>query len=253
LDVLENPLRSLALDLGIVRRERISSSSVLLKELRDIYALNTVEYIYRTVFPYDYMPETTSMDEIMEAIRNGEGPVDRILEPEQRLYFDAHNLAQEVGLGGDEFIVLTVRAFAGFDLDGTAFADAGRDPGGATAEPGRDPASRAAPYVSLENTEDGFRIAHVRIPRAAVTDIIIEDVDPDTYSYPDVGMDAEAWREVAEFVSEHVKERTIEEGILDTAASNARGLVETLLLSAGIDQVSFENEAKSSANSESRR
>jgi hypothetical protein len=93
----------------------------------------------------------------------------------------------------------------------------------------------------------------VRIPEAAVTDIVIEDVDPSTYPYPDVGLNAEEWREVAEFVSKHVEARTIDEGILSDARENARELVRSLLISAGIDQVSFANEENNSANSEDRR
>lgn len=238
-EILEDPLRSIAEDLGIVSAERVSTSSLLLEELRDIYMLNTVEYIYRTVFPFDYMPESTSMPEIMDAIREGSGPIDEILTAEEQLFFDAANLAEEVGLGGEEFIVLTVRVYAGFDLEGTPY-------GAGTAAAGR--------WVTVQqDPENGRRTAHVRPPKAAVTDIVIEDVDPDTYRYPDVGMDAESWREIAAFVSEHVENRTVEEGILETARANARELVRNLLLSAGLDQVSFANEANRSANSDERR
>jgi hypothetical protein len=71
-------------------------------------------------------------------------------------------------------------------------------------------------------------------------------------------MDAEGWREVAAFVSQHVEARTIEEGILESATANARELVRNLLLSAGIDEVSFAqpsslNDANNEANSEERR
>jgi hypothetical protein len=125
LDILDDPLRALALDLGIIREETTSSSSVLLQELRDVYRLTTVEYIYRTVFPFDYMPEQTDMDEIMAEIRSGSGPLEEILSEKQLLYFDAHNLAEEVGLGSEEFLVLTVRVHAGFDLTGTPYAAAG--------------------------------------------------------------------------------------------------------------------------------
>jgi hypothetical protein len=244
LDILDAPLRNLAEDIGILSRETRSSSEVLLEELGEIYRLNTVEYIYRTVFPFDYMPETTDLTDIMATIRESRGSLDEVLSADQRLYFDAFNLADEVGLGEEEFLVLTVRVFAGFDLAGTPFEGAG---------------ARGAAYVTVEPDGSGEgRRATVRIPPAEVTDIVIEDVDPATYPYPDVGLDADGWRRVAAFIAEHVEARTVDEGILETATDNARELVTTLLLSAGIDQVSFvqpssANDAKSPANSESRR
>lgn len=243
LDILDAPLRALAEDLGIIRRDRRSTSQIVLEELREIYQLTTVEYIYRTVFPYDYMPETTSLAEVLETIRGTTGPIDEALSPDQRLFFDAYNVAEEAGLAEEEFLVLTVRVFAGFELEGTPFAAGGTD--------------RQSP-VTVERLDGGGRRATVRIPPAAVTDIVIEDVDPATYRFPDVGIDAEGWRQVAAFVSQHVEARTVEEGILEAATANARELVRTLLRSAGIEEVSFDqsasaNEANSEANSEERR
>ena len=229
-EILDAPLRRLAEDIGLISRETRSTSQIILEELREVYAIETVEYIYRTVFPFDYMPETTDLTDILNTLRYNSGPINEVLSEDQQLYFDAFNLADEVGLAEEEFIVLTVRVYAGFDLAG----------------------SRLAGGVDTDE-ESGRRHARIGMPPAEVTDILIEDVDPSTYHYPDVGLDAEGWREVATFVSEHVEARTIEEGILEDARRNARDMVRSLLLSAGIDQVSFENEAKSSANSEERR
>jgi hypothetical protein len=230
-EILDAPLRRLAEDIGLISRETRSTSQIILEELREVYALETVEYIYRTVFPFDYMPETTDLTDILNTLRYNSGPIDEVLSEDQQLYFDAFNLADDVGLAEEEFIVLTVRVYAGFG-EGAPSPE----------------------YVTVDTDEEsGRRHARIGMPPAAVTDILIEDVDPSTYHYPDVGLDAEGWREVATFVSEHVEARTIEEGILEDARRNARDLVRTLLLSAGIDQVSFENEAKSSANSEERR
>ena len=246
-ELLAGPLRALAEDIGIMSRETVSTSEVMLEELGEIYRLETVEYIYRTVFPYDYMPDSTSMTEVMRTVRETTAPLDEALPEDQKLYFDAYNLAEDVGLSEEEFLVLTVRVFAGFELAGTPFSG--------TADTGAPPdAAAAADYIRIEPLPDGERRrAGVRLPQPTVTDIVIEDVDPATYRYPDVGLDAEGWRRVAGFISEHVEARTIEDGILDTAEANARELVRTLLLSAGIDQVSFENEANSDANSEDRR
>lgn len=247
-EILDAPLRRLAEDIGLISRETRSSSQIILEELREVYALDTVEYIYRTVFPFDYMPDTTDLADIMNTLRYNSGPIDVVLSEDQELYFDAFNLADEVGLAEEEFIVLTVRVYAGFDLAGTRLAT-GKAESGAGSE-----GSPSPDYVTVDTDEESRRRhARVRIPPAAVTDIVIEDVDPSTYHYPDVGLDAAGWRDVAAFVAEHVEERTIEEGILEDARDNARALVRTLLLSAGIDQVSFEKEAKSSANSEERR
>lgn len=233
LELIENPLRSVAEELGLINRTKLAASAVLLEELRSIYRLNTVEYIYRTVFPFDYMPETTDYADIMESIRTSSGPANEALTDDQRMYLDALNIAEEVGLGEEEFLVLTVRVAAGFDLEGTV--QEGTPHGGAT--------------ISRDD-ETGRRTARVSIPPAAVTDVVIEDVDPQTYSYPDVGMDAEQWREVAGFVAEYIEARTVEEGILEAAGENARELTRNLLIAAGIDHVTFANERNNSANSE---
>ena len=252
-EILDAPLRRLAEDIGLISRETRSTSQIILEELREVYALETVEYIYRTVFPFDYMPDTTDLADIMNTLRYNRGSIDEVLSEDQKLYFDAFNLSDEVGLGEEEFIVLTVRVYAGFDLAGTPLAAGGATGGAAGGATGGAPFS-APDMVTVETIEEsGGRHARVRIPPATVTDVLIEDVDPSTYHYPDVGLDAEGWREVAAFVSEHVEARTIEAGILEDARENAQALVRTLLLSSGIDQVSFENEAKRSANSEERR
>ncbi|MFO7780370.1 MAG: hypothetical protein R6W94_01950, partial [Spirochaetia bacterium] len=118
-EILDAPLRRLAEDIGLMSRETRSTSQIILEELRDVYALETVEYIYRTVFPFDYMPETTNLTDILNTLRYNSGPINEVLTEDQQLYFDAFNLADEVGLAEEEFIVLTVRVYAGFDLAGT--------------------------------------------------------------------------------------------------------------------------------------
>ena len=253
-EVLDAPLRRLAEDIGLIHQETRSTSQIILEELREVYALETVEYIYRTVFPFDYMPDTTNLADIMNTLRYNSGSIDEVLGEDQRLYFDAFNLSDEVGLAEDEFVVLTVRVYAGFDLAGTPLAAGGGAADGAAGDATGGTPISAPDMVTVETIEEsGRRHARVRIPPATVTEILIEDVDPSTYHYPDVGLDPEGWREVAAFVAEHVEARTIEEGILEDARENAQALVRTLLLSAGIDQVSFENEAKSSENSDERR
>ena len=137
LEIIENPVRFVAEELGIVSRTKTAGSTLLLEELRSIYRLNTMEYIYRTVFPFDYMPETTDYSEVMNTIRNSAVPAGEALTEDQRLYFDAANLAEDVGLEEEEFLVLTVRVFAGFDLENTSHGD------GATTENASEAASRA--------------------------------------------------------------------------------------------------------------
>lgn len=220
---------------GAVRRERRSGHELLLTEVHDLYRIHTVEYIYRSVFPYDYMPPQISLSSILRSIRSGSGHISEILSDEEQLYLDAYNISLDAGLRTDaaaaEFVVVTVVVRAGFDLSDTVYAR----PHLATPE-------QTAAVFSVEEqaataTTPAVRTALMVTPPALVTELRVEDVDPQRYPYPDIALDPAGWRRIAEFVRQQALSRTIADGLLLSAEQNSHRLLRELLLQAGYNEV----------------
>ena len=212
----------------IQRSETTASSVVTLQSVRDLYAFNTVEYIHRAVFPYDYLPQNVSITGILQKLRTATGTMQETLTPEEYLYFQTYNLAMEVGMsltGRAEFVVVTVVLTAGFDLREWMNAEG--------AEVFR------AEKVTGETGE--VRRAIVAPPPAAITDVVVEDISADSYPYPDIAVSAEAWRRIAGFVEERAREIPQIPMLLAAAARNGREFVAEVLRQAGYDEVVFTN------------
>ena len=216
-----------------LRREQTIGSAVILGEIRDMYSFNTVEYVYRVVFPFDFLDPDISIELVLSRLRGASDPIDRVLSPQEYEYWNAWNLARKhrFGLTDDrpDFIVITAVVRGGFDLTGTVW------------ELGSGAALSDIETVIRPLAEDSGRARGiaVRLPRATVTDVVIEDVGSTTYRYPDFPLQPEAWREIAAFVAESVERRTVDEGLLLAAEANGRDFVTTLLQSAGFSTIQF--------------
>jgi hypothetical protein len=231
--VVETPMSRIAENLGILRTSRVASSQLILRQLRDVLSFHSVEYVYRSVFPHDYYPEGVNLTQVLNRLALDNRPAAEILSPDELEFWEAYNLANNVGLRAsrEEFVVVTVRARGGYDLEGTALeaADApASGPGGA--------------FSVTEEPGDGdfpVRVLTIRLPKPEVVEIVVEDVNPETYRYPEVGLHPEGWQQVAAFVSRRVAARTVEEGILDRTRENTEGFLRSLFQEAGYDRVEF--------------
>jgi hypothetical protein len=221
--------------LGVTRSRQTRSSRIVLQEVRDVYQLNTIEYVYRTVFPYDFMDPSVSLEGILQTLRTGHGSIESLLSPVELDFFQAYNLSREVGLsvGGDqhEFIVVTVIVGAGFDLAGSILAG--------TSELTEEEIDSLVTIEEEGRGRDRRRTIELSLPEPVITHVLVEDRDRDSYPYPDVSIEPDEWRRIADFVSERVRRRTIEEGILTEAAERGRAAVRSLLLRSGYDKVEF--------------
>lgn len=239
--VIETPMSRIAGNLGLLRTSRVASSQLVLQQLRDVLSFHSVEYVYRTVFPHDYYPEGVNINQLLSRLAMDNRPIEEVLTPEEAAYWEAYNLAAEVGLrpGREEFIVVTVRARGGYSLEGTAL-DPGRSRRSAESAP-NDRAARDVFSVSEETGPDGSQLRRLtlRLPPPEVVEVVVEDVNPELYRYPEVGLDPEGWRQVAEFVSRRVTELTVEEGILERTRENTESFLRSLFLQAGYDEVIF--------------
>ncbi len=221
------------------RSETWSSSTVTLEAVRDLYAFNTVEYVHRAVFPYDYLPESVSLTEILAKLRTANSTVRNALSPDEYLYFQTYNLAVDIGmdLGGRyDFVVVTVVVTAGFDLEGSKLAEP-LDPGTVDGAAGM----VSGFQVETINTPDGDRLrAIVSPPPPTITEIYVEDIVGEDYPYPDISIGADSWRRVTEFVEEQVVAMPEITDLLTIAEANGRDFVRDVLLRAGYDEVVFE-------------
>ena len=218
-------------------RERRFSSREVLERITDLYELQTVEYVYRMVFPHDcYLPDL-SMGAIFDRLGDGEGSAEELLSREELAHLDAHNLAHETGLAtspeGEDFVVVSARVRAGYVLDGTQRLGELFRVEPLTGDEGSSPTEKEALLPERSRVT-------CLLPSAEVVSVVIEDLNLDNYPYPSPRVDAEEWRDISLFIRKEARERTVQEGILEDAEGNARDFLEGLLKEAGFAEISFE-------------
>jgi hypothetical protein len=217
--------------MGITSEETTSFSVSFLEEIRDLYTFNTVEYIYKTVFPHDYLPPQSSLEKTIQKIKSA--PEEERSDT-QKMYLQAYTLSREFGIENysSDFIVLTIIVRGGFDLSGTVFED-----------PSRSTTEEIAEFFSITEEKEGnktIKNIYMQLPRPAITDVIIEDIDPEKYLYPDLNIDAEEWKKLSLFTRKQVTDKVIKEGILEKAETNGEQFIRTLLHQAGYNNVFFQ-------------
>lgn len=238
----------------VLHEDRQQDASVLmLEEMRELLRFNTVQYVYRVVFPYDFMKPGISESTIWESLRNHNPRLSTVTPAARRLadLLTAIGDPRELGLSSDEsmwlatwklcrdialpyqqpdyaFVVSTIVVEAGFDFTGTVFAD----PGQAAAKDLE--AAFRVEVISPGNGQKGGQRAVMTLPQARLTDVRIEDrLDA---QFPDLALKPGQWKQIADFISAYYETKPIQEGILDDAKANAAAFVRELLLSSGYDE-----------------
>lgn len=217
---------SLPLDLtvSLTRTERTTWTEHVFLRVRDVYRFHTLEVVQKLVFPHDFFPANLDWKKLLDR----RGDPYSYLTTQDRRYLAAFDLAREVGIdprrNDAAFLVVTVRGKIGFDLSDTAYASE-------TAQP----AEVQDRWIRVEETEAG-RTAYVRLPPAAIQELIIEDPGSSAYPYPDVPLPPEDWRRVSEFVAQRARERIREESLAQ-AEDRAAEFLTTVLRAAGFDEV----------------
>ncbi|MBP7494288.1 MAG: DUF4230 domain-containing protein [Spirochaetales bacterium] len=209
-----DPLRLL----GIVRKENSASSQILFERIQALQELHTVRYIYKTVFPFDYMDPQISFSGILSTLRGGKGSVNSLLSPKERDYLEAREQADAVGLritgNRREFVVVTAQITAGIDL-------------------------KSLKIEPLPGSTDsaGFRII---VPPPRITDVVIEDPTPENYPYPDIALTPERWKRIAAFTAVKVQERAKEGELLKSAWDQTVAFLSIFMRQAGITEIEFQ-------------
>jgi len=247
---------------SLVTSERVVASVDVLEEMRELFRFNTVQYVYKVVFPYDFFRQGITLSTINQKWRAGNPGLrwpnslqvildnpSEALDDDDLLFIKTWQLCSKAGLKFQEpdyqFLVATIVVEAGFDLQGSVFAN----PQSASAE-SVEKAFRTEIIAPGEQGREGGRRAVITLPPAAITDVRIEDSD---YSdqrraaegdaaaaramYPDIELKPSQWKTIATFVMEHYEQKTVREGILADARRNASVFMKEFLLQAGWDDV----------------
>ena len=204
------------------------SSTITLEQVRSIAALNTVGLVHRTVFPYDYMESGLSLPPILRKLRTTDASVRDTLTDDEYRYLTAYNVAERANLGMTagtfDFVVVTLVLTAGFDLSSS------------------DVDLSVEEYVDADGVDR--RRAIVTLPDATITDVAIEDIDPDNYPYPNVAIGPEGWRLVTEYIREHAVPEQTQRDLIDTARQRGESFFTELLRQAGFSDVVFERSSR---------
>lgn len=203
------PRFNLSIDLPFVSRKKEADSQLVFLESREVLALATVEYLYKSVFPHDFIPEGTDFRALFSRLFRGE-----TLTPEEERLVEIYRVCADVGIDPEleqyRFAVITARVKGGWDLRGTG--------------------------MSVEETPEGLVIT---LPRPVITDLIIEDETSGRYSYPDLQAGPAAWKKITGLTEEEIRRRVLAEGILDEAETRGKTYLEMLFAQAGYRSISF--------------
>lgn len=201
----------------------VVASSVLLEQVRDLYRLNTVEYIHKAVFPHDFLPHSVDPQALARKLAGARSQEAVPLTAAEYEYLETGSLAEELGLSPEKnptgFLIVTVTALAGFELEGF-FTGRGEH----------------EPFLRVEET-GRERTAYIDLPDPAITSLIIDDPSSGAYRYPDVRITPSQWKKLAAFVTRRVRPKLLEEGILIDAEEQGRRAVTAFLEQAGFDRV----------------
>ncbi|MDC7226438.1 MAG: DUF4230 domain-containing protein [Spirochaetales bacterium] len=192
---------------------KTASSTLVLQQVRNISRLNTIEFIYKSVFPYDLIKNEAEPADIFRRFKAGE----RLNAEEIKtmtVYGIAIDAGIDIGVGSTSFAVISVRITAGYDF----------------------PENLSDDMISINETEN---VVHVKLPPVRVTEIIIDDADSSVYDYPDLNVSPEQWRVLTSIMSDAAEEEALRRGILLEAEKRGKYFIERMLLSSGYSSVVF--------------
>lgn len=214
-----NPLFNL--DFGFIRTDKTAVSIALLTEVREVFALNTIEFIHKSVFPHDFIPEDADWSRLLVKRREG-----ILLSEEELSHLEFYDLCKDLGLSADpdsyDFVVVTSIVKGGFNLAGTVYEN-----------PETRPEEAASAVRVREDTVE------LLLPEPEITDFIIEDASSESYAYPDLDIDPGEWKVLTSYLQGRVEGMVKDEGILDMAKERGRSFIEGMLKDAGFREVVF--------------
>lgn len=208
------------LNFRLSRTEKTAVSVAVLEEMKEILSVNTVEYVYKTVFPYDFVPADTDWNSLLGKRRNNQP-----LSDMENRHLEVYELCRDVGISLDSrsyvFVVITSVVKGGFDLQGTVYEN-------------------LEEYIRIDEESNTLTL---KLPEPKIVDLIIEDSTSETYKYPDLGIEPENWKKLTGFIAGEIEGKVIEEGILEAARTRGEEFFRRLFLEAGYSEIIFLEDA----------
>lgn len=209
--ILKFALPDFNFGLPFIYNKRSSSTEIILTKIRKVSTLSTVKYIYKSVFPFDFIDKDTPWRKILSKRIRKEVLTET--EKEKLWLFD---LCQSIGINLEyenyDFVVITSIVEAGFNI--------GND-------------------LSIDNIIiDGKNIT-LRIPEIIITKFTIDDTDSTKYSYPDLDVDPMNWKKITDYVEKKTRVRVIENGILKKAEERGKDFIRSILIESGWEKIIF--------------
>ena len=203
------------LGFGLLTDRRSAVSDVVAVAERSLARLNTIEAIYKVVFPYDFLPNDVDFERLETDLTSG-----RALSADEVGYAEVFSICSEAGIDfkpkRSEFVVITAIAKIGFDLD--SFSRGSRNVVNGKVGP-----------VSVRSDETLV----VALPEAIITELIIDDAASDTYAYPDIGLSPEEWKRVSSFVSKRIQVQISQTAVMQEAEDAGRRFLEYFFRESG--------------------
>lgn len=197
--------------------KRTSISQAIWERVRTLKSLQTVRYVQKVVFPYDFLDPGLDFDVILTILRRGKGTVNSLLSSKERDYLEARELAERIGLKFTgrkrEFVVVTAQIVVGTNLESLKI---------------------------FPGTKESILVL---FPPPRIVDLSIEDPNPATYPYPDIPLSPSHWKLVAGFVERKLREHPLDPSILDVSRAQMSRFLTTLFLQAGFTEIEIREDS----------
>lgn len=199
-----------------------TGSEAILTRVQDLFQFQTVEYVYKSVFPFDFVPAVYDWRSLLDKEYRGEP-----LSSQEEEYLAVYRFCEQIGINLNrkklDFVVITTIVRGGFDLEGTVYENP-------------ENAANIEEYLRIDRDEN---VLYLRLPPPVITDFEIEDPDRTRYPYPDFEISPENWKLLTQFTAGKIRQQVLEDGIIETAKMKGTAFIEALFMESGIEKVVF--------------
>lgn len=213
---LAQPLFDINLRNLVLRRSTEAVSMAVLEETRDVLSFQTIEYVYKAVFPYDFVEPEYDWRALLQ-----KAATDADLTDSEREHLEFYSFCRGLGIrlltDRYEFAVITATVRAGFNLMGTPFENP-------------DTNENIEHYIAFDKET---RRLILKLPDPVIADFIIEDETSEAYPYPDIAIGPAKWKELTAYAEEKIREKVIQEGILEQAEERGKEFLRRIFLDSG--------------------
>ena len=209
--VVKNIIPGFRLSIPFVYNKKSSSSDIILKEINKVSTLSTVEYIYKSVFPFDFFDKDTDWRVLLSKRTKGEKLTESDIE-NLWLFDECRSIGINLIYQTYDFVVITSIVEAGMNI---------------------------GEFIDPQDIKTEGKSVTLRMPETIITNFTIEDSDSSSYNYPDLNVDPLNWKKITNYVEDKIKLRVVEDGVLKTAEKRGRDFIESILIESGWDKVIF--------------